>query len=105
MLKRHISIMMVLIAVAFVIIINHDDGYLRGSVTFSEDGETYLSVEDDNGGRCDSIFVDGKFWRYKVNEVGPIAPGIHTIECGTEIDFSIPKGVIFHFDYWGSEPD
>jgi hypothetical protein len=29
-----------------------DDGYLRGSVTPSKDGLTYLAVIDDNGGHC-----------------------------------------------------
>ncbi len=78
-----------------------DDSYLRGSVTPSKDGNTYLAVADDNGGKCGALLVDGKQWEYKINENGIITPGIHTIKCGTEIQFEIPAGVIFRFDYWG----
>lgn len=53
-----------------------DDGYLRGSVTPSHDGNTYLAVVDNNGGKCGTIFVDGKRWEYKINENGIITPGL-----------------------------
>lgn len=75
--------------------------HLRGSVTPSEDGKTYLVVADDNGGQCGRILVDGKVWEYNINEAGPISSGWHTIECGTKVDVEIPEGVIFRFDYWG----
>ena len=78
-----------------------DDGYLRGSVTQSSDGKTYLAVVDDNGGKCGPIIVDGKLWPYKIGEAGPIAPGSHKIECGGWVNFKIPQGVVFRFDYWG----
>lgn len=78
-----------------------DHGHLRGDVTQSKDGNTYLSVVDDNGGKCGPIFVDDKDWKYKIGEPGPISPGPHSIKCGTEIEFEIPKGVIFRFNYWG----
>ena len=78
-----------------------DDGHLRGSVTPSSDGKTYLAVVDDNGGRCGPINVDGKLWTRRIGEAGPVEPGIHRIECGTEIRFTIPPGVVFKFDYWG----
>jgi hypothetical protein len=74
---------------------------LRGSYTPSKDGNTYLIITDDNGGRCGPIFIDGKHWDHKINEEGQITPGIHTIECGGEIQFKIPSGVVFSFDYWG----
>ena len=90
-----------LIALLFALISGCDDGYLRGSVSQSNDGRTYLSVVDDNGGKCGPIFVDGKKWEYKIDQPGPISPGVHTIECGTKIQFNIPKGVVFRFDYWG----
>ena len=78
-----------------------DDGYLRGSVSPSEDGKTYLSIIDNNGGQCGPIYVDGKVWPHKISKEALIAPGTHTIECGTKIEFEIPKGVLFKFDYWG----
>ena len=78
-----------------------DDGILRGSVSPSTDGKTYLVVVDDNGGYCGPILVDGKKWEYKINEQGPISPGTHSIECGGKIQFEIPHGVVFRFDYWG----
>jgi len=76
------------------------DGHLRGSVQPSQDGKTYLAVVDD-GGNCGGIKVDGKPWAHPIGSPGRIAPGIHTIECGGEIEFEIPAGVVFSFDYWG----
>ena len=78
-----------------------EGGYLRGSVVPSKDGKTYLSIVDDNGGGCGPILVDGKKWKYALHEPGPISPGIHTIDCGGEIEFEIPAGKVFSFDYWG----
>lgn len=77
------------------------DGHLRGSVAPSHDGKTYLAVVDDNGGHCGPIKVDGKVWLHKIGQSGQIEPGRHTIECGGEIAFNIPPGVVFKFDYWG----
>src|SRR5262245_2457053 len=78
-----------------------DDGYLRGSVKRSPDGGTYLAVVDNNGGECGPIRVDGAEWSRKLGEAAPVAPGLHTIKCGGEIQFEIPAGVVFEFDYWG----
>jgi hypothetical protein len=75
--------------------------YLRGSVVKSQDGKTYLMVTDDNGGGCGPIFVDQIKWPYKINEKGLIEPGLHTIKCGGELQFIIPTGSVFSFDYWG----
>ena len=77
------------------------DGHLRGAVTRSSDGQTYFAVVDDNGGQCGPIKVDGRVWSHAIGEVAPIEPGSHTIECGGEIAFIIPQGVVFRFDYWG----
>ena len=85
-------------AIAFI---GCGDDYLRGSVSSSPDGKTYLVVADDNGGNCGPILVDGKEWKYKLNEAGLIQPGLHTIKCGGEIQFEIPSAVIFRFNYWG----
>lgn len=77
-----------------------DDGHLRGHLTDSPDGQTYLVIADDHNG-C-SIRVDGEDWRLPVGAPGSVAPGEHVIECeGGEIRFEIPEGVVFNFDYWG----
>lgn len=80
---------------------NCRESSLRGSYTPSKDGNTYLIINDDNGGRCGPILVDNKLWEHKIHEEGRIPPGIHTIECGGEIQFEIPSGVVFSFEYWG----
>jgi hypothetical protein len=87
------------LVVLFGVACNHKP--LRGSVAPSQDGKTYLAVMDDNGGACGSIKVDGKVWPYPVRQAGAIAPGRHMIECSGEIEFDIPAGVVFKFDYWG----
>lgn len=78
-----------------------DDGYLRGDVSPSPDGKSYFGVIDDNGGRCGPIKVDGKDWALPMGQVSVIEPGNHTIECGADMSFTIPSGVVFKFDYWG----
>jgi len=77
------------------------DGYLRGAVEPSPDGKTYLAVIDDNGGGCGPIKIDGKIWDHPIGQPGKISPGTHVIECGGKIEFAVPVGVIFKFDYWG----
>lgn len=74
---------------------------LRGKMSSSEDGKTYLIVGGDSGGSCGPIKVDGEAWTHKINEAGEISPGTHVISCGAEIQFEIPMGVVFTFDYWG----
>jgi hypothetical protein len=77
-----------------------DDGHLRGSVTDSSDGKTYLAIADEHDG-C-SIMVDGQRWTAPKGSPKEIGPGEHVIECGSsEIRFVIPAGVVFNFDYWG----
>ena len=78
-----------------------DDGYLRGHVEPSQDGETYFGVIDNNGGKCGPILVDGKAWEVPLGEVAQIESGEHIIHCGISISFVIPNGVVFKFDYWG----
>jgi hypothetical protein len=55
--------------------------HLRGRAEPSADGRTYLVIDDDNGGTCGPMFVD----------------------CGQDgsIEFEVPPGTTFHFDYWG----
>jgi hypothetical protein len=66
-----------------------------------KDGYTYLAVMDDNGGKCGPIKMDGKIWPYPIGQAGRVEPGSHTIECGGSIQFNVPKGILFKFDYWG----
>lgn len=84
-----------------LLLCNCDDGHLRGSASPSKDGKTYLAVVDNNGGKCGPLLVDGQAWNFKIGEPGPIAPGVHTIDCGGTIEFEVPAGVVFSFDYWG----
>lgn len=79
---------------------------LRGKWSKSKDGNTYLVVDRLAGfGGCEKIWVDSKAWSYREGETGRIDPGNHTIACNGEsradISFSIPQGVIYHFNYWG----
>ena len=73
---------------------------LRGSYDESPDGKTYLVIVEKVGG-CESITIDGKIWPHAIGSAGLIDPGIHTISCSGEIQFEIPRGVTFRFDYWG----
>lgn len=78
---------------------------LRGRSLASPDGKTYLVVEDNNGGECGELFVDGQKWQYPLHQPGPVEPGIHTIRCGLDeggaIQFEVQTGRTFYFDYWG----
>ena len=74
---------------------------LRGRVVKSADNKTYLVVDDDKGGKCGPILIDGEKWPYQLHVSGLIEPGIHIISCGGEIEFEIEKGTTFYFDYWG----
>lgn len=75
------------------------DSHLRGSTKNSDDGKTYLRFVQSNG--CAQMTVDGKIWRHGLGEVGEIEAGMHTVDCNGQIQFVIPKGVVFSFDYWG----
>lgn len=74
--------------------------HLRGSVTPSADGGTYLVFIDDNGGGCGPIIVNGQEWPYPIGTAGPVKPGRVTVECGGQLSFEVPEGVLFSFDYW-----
>lgn len=87
--------------VAFVSCIGCSEGDLRGTFEAFRDGNTYLSVVDDNGGHCGPLTVDGKLWQHKIGKAARIDPGHHTIACGGEIEFDVPHGMVYKFDYWG----
>ncbi len=76
---------------------------LRGEVERSPDGQTYLTIADDNGGACGPLEVDGQPWRHAVGERGRIAPGVHRIGCGDgpTLEIEVARGTVFTFDYWG----
>jgi hypothetical protein len=74
---------------------------LRGRAVASSDGGTYLVVEDDNGGQCGPIRVDGHDWKTPLHVPGRISPGVHELSCGGSAQFKIREGTTFHFDYWG----
>lgn len=92
------------IAVPFIALVSCvacSEGDLRGTYKASSDGNTYLAVLDDNGGQCGPLTVDGKLWQHNIGEAVRIDPGHHTIACGESIEFDIPQGVVYKFDYWG----
>jgi hypothetical protein len=93
----------IVITVAFVAMFAsyRSDCELRGCFNPSGDGKTYLIIDDNNGGDCGPIKVDGKVWSYSTGKAGQIKPGVHTIECGSEISFKIPPNVVYRFNYWG----
>lgn len=80
---------------------------LRGRVEPSQDGKTYLSIDDDNGGGC-PIFLDGQRWSQRLGQAATIAAGAHTVtfacgslKHGSKYPIEVRSGTIFHFDYWG----
>jgi hypothetical protein len=76
-------------------------GDLRGDAVPSPDGGTYLVLDDDNGGHCGPMRVDGRDWTNPLRSPARISPGVHEIACGTTIKFTIREGTTFHFKYWG----
>lgn len=77
---------------------------LRGSYLPSDDQRTYLVIVDDNGGACEPLLIDRAAWLHSKGERGPISPGDHLIQCGSDdsgMSFTVPQGTIFSFDYWG----
>jgi hypothetical protein len=84
-----------------IVLVGCQVGNLRGREIPSSDGQTYLVIEDNNGGQCGPILVDGKKWPYPLHVAGPISPGLHKVECGTQVEIEVQSGSSFHFDYWG----
>lgn len=60
-----------------------------------------LAVADHNGEHCGPILLDGKVWPHRIGEAGRIEPGDHSIACGGEIQFSIPRGVVYKLQLLG----
>lgn len=97
----------VLLAIAIVLLVNvagmdADATYeLRGRYKPSADGKTYLVIEHDHSGSCDTLSVDGKRWSAPLDEAGETTPGVHSIRCGGEIEIEIKPGTLYYFNYWG----
>jgi hypothetical protein len=91
----------VLVTATAVIALACSRSELRGKSVASPDGKTYLVVDDDNGGRCGPIKVDGQVWTTALHSAGSITPGLHEISCGSSVEFEIRDGATFHFNYWG----
>lgn len=67
----------------------------------TKNGQTFLSIDDDNGGGCGPMLVDGRRWPYPIHTPGRISPGRHVVECGGSIEVRVRQGTTLHFDYWG----
>ena len=93
-------------ALSVVLATGCSHGELRGKSVPSADGRTYLVIDDDNGGHCGAMMIDGRRWSHATHSPGPVEPGVHYIKCGADsldrgIGFEIRPGTTFHFDYWG----
>jgi hypothetical protein len=73
----------------------------RGEVSPSGNGKTYLVVDDDNGGGCGPVLVDGTPWGHALHTPGEISPGTHIIESCASLSFEVAAGTTFRFNYWG----
>lgn len=75
---------------------------LRGSLTASPDGQTYLAINELEG-NCPQLKVDGQPWNLPLGEPHRVRPGEHLIQCfeGGIVEFDIPEGKTLGFDYWG----
>jgi hypothetical protein len=72
---------------------------LRGWWKDSDDGKTYLVIEEADGGSVKTQFaLDGRPWPHVVSEPGEIEPGCHDLD---KIGFCVRQGTEYHFDYWG----
>ena len=79
---------------------------LRGWWKASDDGKTYLVIEDNEGeglhkGTRNQCTLDDHIWPYQIGERGEIAPGVHEVACPAKVSFKVQAGTEYHFDYWG----
>lgn len=95
------------VAVAVFIIVDNssrdsDATYeLRGWYKPTQDGKTYLVIEDDNGGECGPLLVDKKEWLHGLGSEGEVEFGTRTIECGTVLSITVQEGTVYYLNYWG----
>lgn len=71
---------------------------LRGRYKASDDGNTYLIVEDQGTDNC---IVNDKPWPYNATQKGKVSHGVVHIECGMYVTITVPKGTMYFFNYWG----
>lgn len=72
---------------------------LRGWWKASDDGKTYLVIDDPYGTSANTRFtLNGEPWPHAVGERGEIEPGCHDLD---KVGFCVKPGVEYHFDYWG----
>jgi hypothetical protein len=45
--------------------------------------------------------LGGKPWPHKVDARGQVSRGLHTLECGGKVAFTIARGTTFYFDDGG----
>lgn len=100
-LQRKLLFALVLLLSAILLGCSNRD--LRGWWKPSDDGKTYLVVEDDDSGRsADSrCTLDGRPWPHPVGQRGDIERGKHELGCPAKIGFAVKAGDEYHFDYWG----
>ena len=92
-------VVLLIIAVPQILNKDPDATYeLRGRYKTSDDGGTYLVVEDQGTDKC---FVNSKPWPHNALQKGKISHGDVHIECGMYISITVPKGTIYYFNYWG----
>ena len=58
-------------------LITCSDGDLRGNSVPSRDGGTYLVFDDNHGGTCDPLMVDGHAWGTPIYAPARIEAGTH----------------------------
>jgi hypothetical protein len=77
---------------------------VRGEWVRSQDGGTYLVVDEQDGPACNTIYIDKQRWPHKLHEAGKISPGTHQISCAPDaayLAFEARPGMTYHFNYWG----
>lgn len=91
------AVIVLILVVAYFVFTGRNRN-LRGWWKQSNDGRTYLVIEDDEGGDGDNgrqCFLDGKPWPHKVGERGEIQPGGHEIGCLAKVGFTVEAGTEF----------
>lgn len=86
------------------LLVGCSDGDLRGRSTPSPDGGTYFVFDDDHGGTCRPLMLDGKEWLHPAKAAGRIEPGTHLVQCGpgdSGFPVQVATGTTYYFDYWG----
>ncbi|MBU3823238.1 MAG: hypothetical protein H9917_00215 [Candidatus Oceanisphaera merdipullorum] len=107
-MQKYIKYLLIVIFILIAVVVGNnlirdpDVMYeLRGRYKTSSDGQTYLVIEDDNGGKCGLLLVDKIEWSHGINNKGKVEPGVHDIECGTGFAVNVREGTTYYLNYWG----